>query len=182
MGRHRVKGKGTVAEGLLIWSISEESPISNIKDESDRSEDDPDRSKRIQAMTEAKEGRSQGYWGDLKIRWGSDLIWDMGVSMGESRLSIMVGNTRVCMWEGTPGGVCQSHVSLDWVVRGRREWMMIGGQRQASWPWLCWGQLTRARAWSHDTGVVEEGVEGTMGENKGKAEGNWGRRGRVNVL
>ena len=61
MGRHRVKGKGTVAEGLLIRSISEESPISNIKDESDRSEDDPDRSKRIRAMTEAKEGRSQGY-------------------------------------------------------------------------------------------------------------------------
>ena len=39
--------------GLLttIRSISEEGPISNIKDESDRSKDDPDRS-------EAKEGRS----------------------------------------------------------------------------------------------------------------------------
>ena len=42
----------------MIQSIYEEDPISNIKDESDRSEDDPDRSKGIQAMTEAKEGRS----------------------------------------------------------------------------------------------------------------------------
>ena len=29
------------AKGLLIRRISKESPISNIKDESDRSEDDP---------------------------------------------------------------------------------------------------------------------------------------------
>ena len=43
---------------ITIQSISEEGPISNIKDESDRSEDDPDRSEGIQAMTEAKEGRS----------------------------------------------------------------------------------------------------------------------------
>ena len=56
-GRGRGKGMGW-AKGLLIRRISEESPISNIKDESDRSEDDPDRSKGIQAMTEAKEGRS----------------------------------------------------------------------------------------------------------------------------
>ena len=47
-----------MAEGLLIRSISKEDPISNIKDESDRSEDDPDRSKGIQTMTKAKEGRS----------------------------------------------------------------------------------------------------------------------------
>ena len=42
-GRRRVKGKEgrSVAEGLLIQRISEEGPISNIKDESDRSEDDP---------------------------------------------------------------------------------------------------------------------------------------------
>ena len=40
-----------------------------------------------------------------------------------------------------------------------------------------WGQLSQARAWSHDTRVVREGVEGTMGENKGKAKGNRGRRG-----
>ena len=49
---------GGRAKGLLIRRISEESPISNIKDESDRSEDDPDRSEGIQAMTKAKEGRS----------------------------------------------------------------------------------------------------------------------------
>ena len=34
-------------KGLLIQSISEEGPISNIEDESDRSKDDPDRSKGI---------------------------------------------------------------------------------------------------------------------------------------
>ena len=44
----RGKGEGTGwAKGLLIRKISEESPISNIKDESDRSEDDPDRSEGI---------------------------------------------------------------------------------------------------------------------------------------
>ena len=43
---------------ITIQRISEEDPISNIKDESDRSEDNPDRSAGIQAMTEAKEGRS----------------------------------------------------------------------------------------------------------------------------
>ena len=43
---------------ITIQSISEESPISNIKDESDRSKDDLERSKGIQTMTEAKEGRS----------------------------------------------------------------------------------------------------------------------------
>ena len=38
----RGKGKGTGwAKGLLIRSISEEGPISNIKDESNRSKDDP---------------------------------------------------------------------------------------------------------------------------------------------
>ena len=45
-------------KGLLIRRISEKGPISNIRVESDRSEDDPDRSKGIQAMTEVKEGRS----------------------------------------------------------------------------------------------------------------------------
>ena len=45
-GRRRVKGRGRGrgprwAKGLLIQRISEESPISNIKDESDRSKDDP---------------------------------------------------------------------------------------------------------------------------------------------
>ena len=39
-GRGRGKGTGWV-KGLLIRSISEEGPISNIKDESDRSKDDP---------------------------------------------------------------------------------------------------------------------------------------------
>ena len=59
MGRREGKGKGMGwAKGLLIRSISEEGPISNIKDESDRSEDDPDRSEGIRTMTEAKEGRS----------------------------------------------------------------------------------------------------------------------------
>ena len=53
----RGEGKGW-AKGLQIRRISEEGPISNIKDESDRSEDDPGRSKGIRAMTEAKEGRS----------------------------------------------------------------------------------------------------------------------------
>ena len=43
-GRGRGKGTGW-AKGLLIRRISEEGPISNIKDESDRSKDDPDRSK-----------------------------------------------------------------------------------------------------------------------------------------
>ena len=42
----------------MIQSISDESPISNITDESDRSKDDPERSKGIQTITEAKEGRS----------------------------------------------------------------------------------------------------------------------------
>ena len=46
------------AKGLLIRRISEEGPISNIRDESDRSEDDPWRSEGIQTMTEAKERRS----------------------------------------------------------------------------------------------------------------------------
>ena len=45
-GRWRVKGRGKGrgprwAKGLLIRRISEEGPISNIKDESDRSKDDP---------------------------------------------------------------------------------------------------------------------------------------------
>ena len=41
-GEGRGKGKGTGwVKGLLIRTISEESPISNIKDESDRSKDDP---------------------------------------------------------------------------------------------------------------------------------------------
>ena len=39
--------KGDGAKGLLIRRISEESPIFNIEDESDRSEDDPDRSEGI---------------------------------------------------------------------------------------------------------------------------------------
>ena len=52
------KGRGSVVVGLLIRRISEEGPISNIKGESDRSEDDPDRSEGIRTMTEAKEGRS----------------------------------------------------------------------------------------------------------------------------
>ena len=43
---------------ITIQRISEEGPISNIKGESDRSEDDPDRSEGIRTMTEAKEGRS----------------------------------------------------------------------------------------------------------------------------
>ena len=43
----RGRERGDVVKGLLIQSISEESPISNIKDESDRSEDDPDRSEGI---------------------------------------------------------------------------------------------------------------------------------------
>ena len=46
------------AKGLLIQRISEEGPIFNIKDESDRSKDDPDRSEGIRTMTKAKEGRS----------------------------------------------------------------------------------------------------------------------------
>ena len=46
------------AKGLLIQRISKEGLISNIKDELDRSKDDPDRSEGIRAMTEAKEGRS----------------------------------------------------------------------------------------------------------------------------
>ena len=42
MGEGRGRGKGTGwVKGLLIRKISEESPISNITDESDRSEDDP---------------------------------------------------------------------------------------------------------------------------------------------
>ena len=41
-GRGKGRGKGTGwVEGLLIRGISEEGPISNIKDESDRSKDDP---------------------------------------------------------------------------------------------------------------------------------------------
>ena len=56
-GRGEGEGMGW-AKGLLIRRISEEGPISYTKDESDRSEDDPDRSKGIRAMTEAKEGRS----------------------------------------------------------------------------------------------------------------------------
>ena len=39
-GRGRGKGSGWV-KGLLIRGISEYNPISNIKDESDRSKDDP---------------------------------------------------------------------------------------------------------------------------------------------
>ena len=39
-GRGRGKGTGW-AKGLLIRRISEEGPISNITDESDRSKDDP---------------------------------------------------------------------------------------------------------------------------------------------
>ena len=46
--RERGRGRGTGwAKGLLIRRISEEGPISNIKDESDRSEDDPGRSEGI---------------------------------------------------------------------------------------------------------------------------------------
>ena len=45
--RGREEGKGTGwAKGLLIRTISEESPISNIKDESDRSKDDPGKIRR----------------------------------------------------------------------------------------------------------------------------------------
>ena len=40
--RGKGRGKGSRwAKGLLIQRISEEGPISNIKDESDRSKDDP---------------------------------------------------------------------------------------------------------------------------------------------
>ena len=39
-GEGRGRGPGWV-KGLLIQRISEEGPISNIKDESDRSKDDP---------------------------------------------------------------------------------------------------------------------------------------------
>ena len=39
-GRGKGRGTGWV-KGLLIRRISEEGPISNIKDESDRSKDDP---------------------------------------------------------------------------------------------------------------------------------------------
>ena len=40
--RGRGRGKGSRwAKGLLIRRISEEGPISNIEDESDRSKDDP---------------------------------------------------------------------------------------------------------------------------------------------
>ena len=39
-GRGRGEGTGWV-KGLLIRNISEECPISNVKDESDRSQDDP---------------------------------------------------------------------------------------------------------------------------------------------
>ena len=39
-GRGKGEGTGWV-KGLLIRSISEEGPISNIEDESDRSKDDP---------------------------------------------------------------------------------------------------------------------------------------------
>ena len=39
-GRGKGEGTGWV-KGLLIRRISEEGPISNIKDESDRSKDDP---------------------------------------------------------------------------------------------------------------------------------------------
>ena len=56
--------------------------------------------------------------------------------------------------------------------------MTIEEERQASRPWLCRGWLSQARAQSHDTRVVGEGVEGTFGENRGKAEGNRGRRGK----
>ena len=45
-GRGKGEGMGWV-KGLLIRGISEESPTSNIKDESDRSEDDPRRSEGI---------------------------------------------------------------------------------------------------------------------------------------
>ena len=54
-GDGRKCGSGSLRQ---IRRISKEDPISNIKDESDRSEDDPDRSEGIQTMTEAKEGRS----------------------------------------------------------------------------------------------------------------------------
>ena len=40
VGRGKGEGTGWVV-GLLIRRISEESPISNINDESDRSKDDP---------------------------------------------------------------------------------------------------------------------------------------------
>ena len=39
-GRGKGRGTGWV-KGLLIRRISDESPISNIKDETDRSKDDP---------------------------------------------------------------------------------------------------------------------------------------------
>ena len=56
----RIEMADNVADDLL--ERYKESPrkvlSSNIKDESDRFEDDPDRSKGIQAMTEAKEGKS----------------------------------------------------------------------------------------------------------------------------
>ena len=48
MGRGEGKGEGDrMGKGSADKRISEESPISNIKDESDRSEDDPDRSEGI---------------------------------------------------------------------------------------------------------------------------------------
>ena len=59
MGRGEGKGEGTGwVKGLQIRRISEEGLISNIKDESDRSEDDPGRSEGIRAMTKVREGRS----------------------------------------------------------------------------------------------------------------------------
>ena len=93
------RGKGTGwAKGLLIRKISEESPISNIKDESDRSEDDPRKIRRDQSND-----RSQGRKVlrlprrsedrvviRLDLRYGS-------ITWVESRLSIVAGDTRVRM-------------------------------------------------------------------------------------
>ena len=56
--------------------------------------------------------------------------------------------------------------------------MTIGGERQASCPWLCRGWLSRVCAQSHNTRVVGEGVDGTSGRRIGERPKETGVEGK----
>ena len=141
-GRRRVKGRGwgrgsRWAKGLLIREISEEGPISNIKDESDRSKDDPrkirrdpnnDRSQRRKVLRLPRRSEDRMVI-RLDPRYESIILW----------LSLDLVSRRAipgCAREGEryrwASSEDRSRVSLDWGWwRGGREWMTIE-RREAS--------------------------------------------------
>ena len=141
-GRRRVKGRGKGrgprwAKGLLIRRISEESPISNIKDESDRSKDDL-----REIQWDPIDDRSQGWKVQGLPRRSEDRVviqLDLRYESIILRLSL-----DLVSWWAIPGcaherehyrwanSEDQSCVSLDWCCCEREEGVDDVGRREAS--------------------------------------------------